>query len=251
MKIIKITESQYKSYLCEDVFINDTNLDKKTAQITYKKRASAKDRNIGNKKSTDLLKTDKMDTNDSSTHIIMLKGGIKSYNITDIKGMEVMHYFKNYFDKEDTLITIDKKQFQLEMEDNEFKEFMTQFITKVDYVIDDKIKEYKRQNKDINFTKVCIYPVPSSKKFNIGIANRLVNFHFCGIPQTIIVDSELLKKDMAKLNKDEEFINKNHEFYNDKFYKDLDSDETNIGHVDTELAKKTRYHKCTRRSEEC
>lgn len=239
MKRVIITENQYNAFLFEDVYINDTDNDKKTAHLTYQKNAHGQFRNIGNKKTTDLLKTDKMDVNDDSTYIVMLKGGIESYNITDIKGTEVMHFFKNYFESnQETKINIDGETLKLEMENKEFASFITQFVKKVENVIQHRIKEYKMENKDVNFTKVCIYPIPSSKKFNEGIANLLKNFQYCGIKQTVVADKELLTKDMKNLMLDDDFIQKNKEYYDDSFAENDDTKGTNINNVQNELNRK-------------
>ena len=57
-----------------------------------------------------MLKTDKMEKNNGDTYEVPLKGGIMSYNITSIKGVDVMHYFKNYFDKKATKTKINGEE---------------------------------------------------------------------------------------------------------------------------------------------
>ena len=94
---IKITESQYillERKIDEDVYVNGIN--GKKANLTYTKRQNTNmTKNRGNMKSSDMLDTGKMDQNNNDTFIVPLKGGINSYNITSIKGVDVMHYFKN------------------------------------------------------------------------------------------------------------------------------------------------------------
>lgn len=99
-RIIKLTENQFNR-LFEGVYIN--NLKNGKANITYQK---GKNENSGNQIKTDYLKTDKMDENNADTYIVPLKGGIVSYNITSIKGSEVMHYFKKRWDNKKAEINI-------------------------------------------------------------------------------------------------------------------------------------------------
>ena len=75
-----------------------TNADtkKKKGSLKYDKSATKK-YNKGNLSSLDMLKTDKMDSNNNDTYEVPLKGGIMSYNITSINGTDVMHYFKKTF----------------------------------------------------------------------------------------------------------------------------------------------------------
>lgn len=58
-----------------------------------------------------------------STYEVPLKGGLISYNITDINGTEVMHYFKRELDNEETKIKIKGEEYNLEMNVPEFKKF--------------------------------------------------------------------------------------------------------------------------------
>lgn len=174
--IIKLTEQQYKwlseakDIVTEDVYINDISKkrNKNIANLTYNKRnSSSPTKNFGNMKSSDMLDTGKMDQNNSDTFIVPLKGGINSYNITSIKGTEVMHYFKNKVNKKQTSIDIEvngvKNEYQLIMEDPEFIDFKNTFIQKVSNVVNNAITNF--DNKE-DFTEVSIYPVPSSSNFN-------------------------------------------------------------------------------------
>ena len=74
-----------KKSLCEDVYSDLTKVDnkKKTIGLTYNagKPIYGTQANPFEK-----LKTDKMDQDNASTYEVMLKGGVVSYNITDIKG---------------------------------------------------------------------------------------------------------------------------------------------------------------------
>ena len=81
---------------------NKINDKKKTIGLTYSQNNNyAK----GNAKATDKLGTDKMDSNDASTYEVPLKGGIMSYNITDIQGTQIMHYFKKTWAKNNEKVT--------------------------------------------------------------------------------------------------------------------------------------------------
>lgn len=160
-----------------------------------------------------MLRTDKMDQSNSDTYEVPLKGGIMSYNITSIRGAEVMHYFKRIFDKQSTTVKVDGKDYQLEMEDAEFKQFMDQFTAKVNNVITHCVNEFKQQNPKLELTKVSFYPVPSSSRFNDEMSKRMVHYRFAGLPSQVI-NPNLLKKDLKNLQRDEEFISKNQELYN-------------------------------------
>lgn len=127
--IIQLTEQQYK-WLCEakdiiteDVYVNNISKkwNKNIANLTYNKGGSF---NKGNKNSADMLKTGLMDNGGGqSTYEVPLKGGLISYNITDINGTEVMHYFKRELDNEETKIKIKGEEYNLEMNVPEFKKF--------------------------------------------------------------------------------------------------------------------------------
>lgn len=97
--IIRLSEEQYKwlnnaqDIISEDVYVN--GIKGKKANLTYSQRHSSNPtKNHGNMNSADMLDTGKMDQDNNDTFIVPLKGGINSYNITSIKGVEVMHYFK-------------------------------------------------------------------------------------------------------------------------------------------------------------
>lgn len=247
-KIIKITEQQYnryingcdlltenKHFLGEDVFIKSKNDKKGTAQLTYNQNNGGYNR--GNLSSIDMLKTDKMDNNSNDTYEVPLKGGFMSYNITDINGTEVMHYFKRKFDHEKTQISLGNEKYDLEMEDSEFRNFMETFLNKVNSVVNYNINSYKKENKDINFNGISIYPVPSSSNFNEEMARRIANKHNILGLTTNIVNRDLLMKDTSNLQKDEDFINKNMDYYKDKRFKIGGNGETHLQSLNTELNK--------------
>ena len=230
-----------KNKVNEDVFVNGiTNKrNKEVANLTYNKRKSAQaTRNIGNMKSADMLDTGKMDQNNNDTFIVPLKGGINSYNITSIKGTEVMHYFKNKINQKKTNIDIklDGKNTELElfMEDEEFKEFENVFIKKVSIVVNHAISDFK--NKE-NFTEVSIYPVPSSSNFNDYMCRAIAGrTNICGLP-TRAITTTIFKKDLSDLQKDTDFINKNKDYYSRRMYIGGDNDMTHEEYLDDTIRK--------------
>lgn len=240
-KIIKLTEEQYrKIILCEDVFISNLNNKNKKAELTYNKNNSIQNgknrvRNVGNQNAFDMLKTDKMDHDGSDTYEVKLKGGLTSYNITSIKGTEVMHYFKRVFEHQKTNVSINGNDYELEMKLNEFNQFMQRFYTKVNYVITYCVNNFKSKNPDIEFSKVSIYPVPSSSNFNNEMAKQINGKQFAGIPETQKINSALLQKDLSNLTKDEDFIEKNKEFYDSDLTKNNSIQGSQLQYVDKEL----------------
>ena len=86
-----------QTILMENVYMdkNKVNTKKKEIGLTYRKGEKNKNA-LKNGSTPDYLNTDKMDKNNADTYIVKLKNGIDSYNITDIKGMEVMHFFKKF-----------------------------------------------------------------------------------------------------------------------------------------------------------
>lgn len=239
---IQITESDIigmvksvLNHLNEDAYIDKFNDKKKTANITYQKGG------LGKKKvSYDYLGTNLMERLDDTTYVVPLKGGIKSYNITDINGTEVMHYFKNKFDKHTTTISVKDKQsgnkenYQLKMDDDEFNQFLDMFFKKVDKVIQYKINEFRNPK----FEKVSIYPVPSSSKFNIKMAEQMTRFNFAGIKGgTQVINPEMFRKDLKNIEVDTNFINKNKEYYDSPLYSDKPYGETHMNSVNTTFNK--------------
>lgn len=212
-KKIKITEEQYKyiinckDILKEDVYINNLNNKNKTASLTYNSDHSSKI-NRGNKTSADMLKTDKMDENNTDTYIVPLKGGINSFNITSINGTEVMHYFK----EQNAFIEINDITYKLNMENREVDAFMKQFVKKVENVTKWQLKEFSKKNKDIKYTTISIYPVPSHSNFNKTMANTLQGMSIGGM-NIQVINEAILRKDTTNLQRDEDFIEKNKDYY--------------------------------------
>ena len=226
----KIYLSEDKVHLLEDVFVSDLTRGRK-AKLSYNKRSNSNaTRNIGNKNTFDMVDTGKMDQNNADTYIVPLKGGINSYNITSIKGTEVMHYFKNKFANKKTNVEFDingkKTEFELMMEDSEFQEFLRTFTNKVSNVVNHVSNEIASRDRNFEgFKGVSIYPVPSSSNFNTNMAEILkkYNIGLNGLPCDVI-SSSLFKKDLSNLQKDHDFINKNKEYYNSAYYKSISGD---------------------------
>jgi len=214
--------------LQEDVFANKATIrgrKNKSVNLTYQRHTGY---NKGNLTSADMLGTEKMEKNNEDTYKKMLKGGIWSYNITSIKGEEVMHFFKERYAKEKKAVTLRTGgvDYELGMEDNEFNEFMQTFNAKVNRVINYCIEQFRAENNEFEPTKVSIYPVPSREQFNQKMAEEMSKMTLGGLPVQVI-DQNMLKKDLRNLQKDEDFISKNKEFFNGKLGKD--SDEGGFG----------------------
>lgn len=147
-----------------------------------------------------------------------------------------MHYFKRIFNKQRTYMKFGQEEYLLELEDDEFRDFLNQFMTKVDRVVNFQIREFKSQNTDVDFSKVSIYPVPSSSNFNEEMAKRMNFNSICGLPvQTI--DQSLLNKDLRNIQKDEDFIAKNQEYYDSPRSNYEKFPGTHNQQIDTELNK--------------
>lgn len=234
-KKIYLTEEQFKTMLsyvvAEGVYINGVS--GKKANLTYKKGSNW---NKGSLVNSDNLKTDKMDTAGSDTYEVKLKGGLTSYNITSINGTAVMHYFKKYFDHQKAEVSIkDKsgaqKTYEIEMLQNEFREFMNQFVTKVGFVVNYALK---KMGAEVN--AVSIYPVPSSSSFNEKMAEELTKMSINGLPIQV-VNKNLLVKDLRNIQRDQEFINNNQEYYNGLLSNTGTLQQPIIQHVDKTVSK--------------
>lgn len=246
--IIKLTEQQYK-WLCEakdviteDVYINNISKkrNKNIANLTYNKGGGI---NKGNKNSADMLKTGLMDNGGGqSTYEVPLKGGLISYNITDINGTEVMHYFKRELDNEETKIKINGEEYNLEMNVPEFKNFMETFLSKVNAVVEYRTNQFKTENKDVIFDKVCIYPVPSSSNFNKAMTERIIRYkhNICNLPVQEI-NTTLLQKNTKNIQKDEDFINRNKDYYNQKRFKIGPHSGTHMQDIENTINKMSKY----------
>lgn len=202
--------------ISENVYADISKKDdkKKVIGLTYNKNS----RNTNNYLQQDYLKTDKMDTDNADVYKVMLKGGIESYNITSIKGTEIMHYFKKLWDSESVFVKDSETQeeYKLEMLNNEQLDFLNQFAKKVGFVVNDCIKNFKLHDPNLEINGVSIYPVRSSSNFNKKMAGYLTQISVNGLPVQVI-DEALFVKDLANLQKDEEFIKLNQDFYQGDF----------------------------------
>ena len=244
-KTVKISESAYQYYINEDVFINgiSNNKNKNIANLTYKMNNNGGvARNKGNMTSLDMLKTNLMDNNSGqTTYEVKLKGGITSYNITDINGTEVMHYFKRKFSNEETRIKLGDTEYDLEMQDSEFRNFMVQFLNKVNAVVEYRARQFMENNKGLTFSNIYIYPVPSSSNFNIEMVKRIVkNNHTIDNLPVSAISSSILKKDTSNLEKDTDFIDKNRDYYNSERWKTGGNGGSHIQAVDNDLNRLSR-----------
>ena len=216
VKKIVLTENDIKGLVMEVidelVYINNLTQNKK-AQLNYD---TSNGKHTDNVFGTDYVKTDKMDANNDDTYEVPLKGGLMSYNITSIVGTQVMHYFKKYFQHEKEMINIGGEDYELTMQEQQFKRFMDQFKSKIWRVISKKIEEYVR---DENFKPVgiSIYPVMSSSNFNEKMVEKLSGTDLHGLPIQSI-DTSLFQKDLRTLQRDEDFISKNKEFYDREMF---------------------------------
>lgn len=244
-KTIKISESAYQYYINEDVFINgiSNNKNKNIANLTYKRNNNGGvARNKGNMTSLDMLKTNLMDNNSGqTTYEVKLKGGITSYNITDINGTEVMHYFKRKFSHEETRIKLGDTEYDLEMQDSEFRNFMAQFLNKVNAVVEYRARQFMENNKGLTFSNIYIYPVPSSSNFNIEMVKRIVkNNHTIDNLPVSAISSSILKKDTSNLEKDTDFIDKNRDYYNSERWQTGGNGGSHMQAVDNDLNRLSR-----------
>lgn len=218
---IRISKEQYRQ-LSEDVYVNGLNQKKKQATLTYNRNGRMNKNNLS---TSDNVRTDKMNRNNGDTYEVPLKGGIMSYNITSINGMEVMHYFKRKFAKngQKTELAFNdeeghKELYELVMQDSELNQFINDFKAKVKAVVDSKISDFKSEDGGIP-SAISIYPVPSSSNFNIEMAKILLATGFNGM-KVQIINTDVLKKDTSNLQKDVDFIEKNKEYYSSPYSKD-------------------------------
>ena len=228
MKII-LTESQFIN-LFEDVFANK-KVGKNKLQLTYNKRDSdSRTRNMGSLNPFDMINTGKMDQNNSDTYIVPLKGNIDSYNITSIRGTEIMHYFKNKFAKMNIDLDGDgvKETYDLMMEDGEYRAFMNQFCNKVNNVVTYAIQ---KMGAIENFTGISIYPVPSSSGFNEFMVKQLAGrVKFANLP-TIAINSGMFQKQQENVKADEDFMRKNASYFDDRMFTNGNDNTTHRDYV--------------------
>lgn len=239
-KKIIISEGAFKrlfeNVYDEDVFINSkkNNKTNKKAFLHYSKNNGGY--NKGNLNSFDMLKTDKMELNNGDTYEVPLKGGIMSYNITSIKGVDVMHYFKNYFDNKTTKTKINGEEYELDFEKKqEFDDFLRIFLSKVNYVVAyviDKMNLAKNNTID----HISLYPVPSSSNFNEEMVKQIAEHYNIHNFPTIAINQSILKKETSNLELDGEFIEKNQNYYNSQRYKTgKDKQSTHLQGAQTDL----------------
>lgn len=210
-----------KTILSENVYMDrdKINTKKKEIGLTYRKNSNNVNA-LRNGNTADYLKTDKMDANNSDTYIVPLKNGIESYNITRIMGMEVMHFFKKFWDNAKAILKLKNQDsntvddYELTMLENERQQFLDQFTHKVEIVLTDFINKNIKNKEDI--VGITLYPVKSSSKFNIKMVDEMSNISVLGLPVQVISDS-LLVKDLRNLEKDSDFIERNQEFYDDDY----------------------------------
>lgn len=208
-----------KNKINEVVFAdrNKINTKKKTIGLTYTKDKRAN----GNANAFDKLGTEEMDQDNANTIEVPLKGSLISYNITDIKGTEVMHYFKRMYDnRKKTTIDVkdiegNKEEYELEMENSEEREFINRFVRKVEYVVNAWINKNKKQN--IPFTKISILPVDSTSSFNKNFVSQELEGRSIGGLKIQMINPEMLKKELVNVQRDEEFIKNNEKFFNSDF----------------------------------
>ena len=193
------------------------NTKKKTIGLTYTKGNRA----ANNANANDKLGTVDMDQDNANTIEVPLKGGLISYNITDIKGVDIMHYFKKKWAQRHrvTMNVIDhdgnKDAYDLQMDNSEERRFIDRFITKVEYVIHAWM--YKNKKLDLPFKKIAILPVNSTSKFNQNFVKyELSKLNINGMPCEV-VDPEILVKDLRNIQRDEDFIKRNKEFYDNDY----------------------------------
>ena len=237
--IRKIISESLKEALKEDVYSDLTKIDnrKKTIGLTYNTGRAT----YGTQANPfDKLKTDKMDQDNADTYEVPLKGGIVSYNITDIKGNEIMHYFKRLWDNQETKISVKVSgnpktdDYTLKMLAEDEKRFMARFKRKIEFVVSAWCDKNRKSTEE--FKAISIYPVPSSSKFNAKMAELLSSMNIHGLPIQIINQS-LLVKDLRNLEKDTDFMEKNKEHYASNIFKGEDNSGTVGQHVDKAINK--------------
>lgn len=247
VKRIIMNEMQLNSLqkrIDEDVYASNKK-GRNKIQLSYSKRSSdAPCKNYGTLNPMELLNTGKMDQDNSDTYEVPLKGGLISYNITSIRGTEIMHYFKNKYAKMNLDLDGDgqKESYELWMDDSEYQEFFKQFYHKVNNVITHVTNElYEKSEGKLRFSGISIYPVPSSSGFNVMVAKQLAKYVTFNNLKVVDIDTNMFKKDLSNLQKDEDFINKNKEYYNSKMFKnDADDDITHNQYIDNKINRFSR-----------
>ena len=237
---IYLTEEQVlniiQSSLNEKVYVN--SLRNKKANLTYTKGSEY---SKNNQKVSDYLKTDKMDEQNSDTYEVTLKDGVICYNITSIRGSEVMHYFKDVWgsNKKATMTikntdTNQSEEYDLTMLKADEINFFNTFVKKVGFVVNYCLNKFKNQNPDFKFSGLSIYPVPSSSGFNKKMAELLSEHGLYNMPVQE-VNQALLVKSMNAIERDEDFIEKNKDFYGGNFFATGDYDVSVNSHLNKNI----------------
>ena len=191
------------------------------AMIHYERnRDGGSDRTSGNKNQTEKIGTKLMDNdNPNDTYKVKLKNGFECYNITSIVGTNIMHYFKHHFSNEanNQTIKISGKDYNLDMEEKEFRDFMNRFKRKVEIIIKYHLKNASDKLK-LKFPTISIYPVKSSSNFNQKMAEELSRLPGLCNMNVQVIDQNILSKDLRDVTIDTDFVNKNHKFYDSPMF---------------------------------
>ena len=222
--VYEVIEELFQSPVNEKVFINNVNDKKKQVNLTYTKGRGAYGESGPQQFKNDNLGTALMDQNNKESIEKTIKGNITSYNITDIHGERVMHYFKRYFDHKKATVDVKYQDgqtdtYEMTMLESQFRQFLDQFKTKIGYIVADAVKDFAKKSE---ITGISIYPVPSSSNFNTAMAQELSDISVDGLPVQII-NQNLFNKDLTNLQKDTNFIKKNKKWYNSPFFAGKDS----------------------------
>ena len=127
------------------------------------------------------------------------------------------------------------------MQDSEFRNFMVQFLNKVNAVVEYRARQFMENNKGLTFSNIYIYPVPSSSNFNIEMVKRIVkNNHTIDNLPVSAISSSILKKDTSNLEKDTDFIDKNRDYYNSERWKTGGNGGSHMQAVDNDLNRLSR-----------
>ena len=205
---IYLTESQVQ-FLKENVYVSSLKGNK--AYLTYNQNSY--NYNHGTQNNKENLKTDKMDMDNGDTYELKLKDGTICYNITSIKGVEIMHYFKHLWNNQKTtMLDKDMNEYELTMLKQDEEKFINRFIKKVSFVI----KAYEQEHQFTPDT-ITILPIPSSSNFNNKMAELLSGMNINGKAITKVSD-DFIRKSIETLRRDSEFIERNKDYYNGYFF---------------------------------
>lgn len=139
------------------------------------------------------------------------------------------------------MIKLGDTEYDLEMQDSEFHNFMVQFLDKVNAVVEYRARQFMESNKGLTFSNIYVYPVPSSSNFNIEMVKRIVkNNHTIDNLPVSAISSSILKKDTSNLEKDTDFIDKNRDYYNSERWKTGGNGGSHMQAVDNDLNRLSR-----------